>query len=375
MPLWDFGFGISDLGFRIWDFPQSAIHSLPSNTRQATAAELERVTSDVWMKPESRYPFPERDLQLVTTPDGNYYTFSGERPRAESSEPVQPKFRFTLGEVDRDGQLLDPRGVLFQRATYRDIPGFTPLIERAGILGVPDTRNAQPPPVFDAPNWYPSRPVSLRQVERTAGTGTVLFGRSEAQLLFYVGQYHAGLGTERLFDEIVLDEYYSVSEDRDAPTIESVEAQPVGGTTEVEVRAGDPSGVERVVTAYTDEQGSWESVDLTWNDTSGAWQGTIPVSGNLAFFVQAVDMAGNVAVDDNDGLYYGSCALIGDVSSDTPDLPDGIIDTYDVQAIAGRWRRREAEAGWDSRFDLDKNKTVNIVDIMREEAQWDDRCP
>jgi hypothetical protein len=109
---------------------------------------------------------------------------------------------------------------------------------------------------------------------------------------------------------MVLDEYYSASPDRDAPMIEFVTAQTAGGTTTLQVRAGDPSGLSRVVVAYTDHQGAWESVDLTRNAASGAWQGTIPTSGNVSFFVQAVDAAGNVAIDDNNGWYYGDVTQV-----------------------------------------------------------------
>lgn len=37
--------------------------------------------------------------------------------------------------------------------------------------------------------------------------------------------------------------------------------------------------------------------------------GTLPAGEDLSFFVQAVDMAGNVAVGNNNGLYYGPCVM------------------------------------------------------------------
>ena len=73
---------------------------------------------------------------------------------------------------------------------------------------------------------------------------------------------------------------------------------------ELLVQTSDVSGVERVVIAYTDNRGSWESVDLVQGEASGLWQGAIPASHDLDFFVQAVDAAGNVAVDHNNGQYY-----------------------------------------------------------------------
>jgi hypothetical protein len=58
-----------------------------------------------------------------------------------------------------------------------------------------------------------------------------------------------------------------------------------------------------VIVAYTDGKGLWETVDLT-NTGGDIWQGTVPLSGSLEYFVQVVDGAGNVAVDDNGGSYY-----------------------------------------------------------------------
>lgn len=97
-----------------------------------------------------------------------------------------------------------------------------------------------------------------------------------------------------------------------------------------------------ILVAYTTGDGAWRSTELA-QTPDRAWQGTIPVSDDLAFFVQAVNMAGNVAVDDNNGLYYGACALIGDVSSDTAGLPDGAINIYDIQVFAAQWGRHETD--------------------------------
>ena len=53
---------------------------------------------------------------------------------------------------------------------------------------------------------------------------------------------------------------------------------------------------------------------------------------------------------------------------------DGKVDISDIEDVASRWRMRDADEGWDSKFDLDKSKIVDIVDIMLVAAQWGKRC-
>lgn len=115
--------------------------------------------------------------------------------------------------------------------------------------------------------------------------------RSERHNPHQPRQYHAGLGTERPFEEIVLDEHHSASADRNVTIIQSVKAQPAGGSTALQVKAGDPSDTNRVVVACTDNQGSWKSIDLPRDGASGAWQGTVPMGGDLPSSCRFVDGA------------------------------------------------------------------------------------
>ena len=152
-----------------------------------------------------------------------------------------------------------------------------------------------------------------------------------------------------------------------------MEAAPTTEGVQVAVQTNDASGLYAVLAAYTTGDGAWHSVELS-PGTGEVWQGTIPVSGDVSFFVQAVDIAGNVAVDDSYGLYYGPCAVVGDVSSEIPDVLDGNVDIYDIQAIVAHWHQQEMDPDWNPRFDLDKNKIVDIVDIMRVAARWGIVC-
>lgn len=54
--------------------------------------------------------------------------------------------------------------------------------------------------------------------------------------------------------------------------------------------------------------------------------------------------------------------------------PPAGVDAADVQAVAGNWRRRAGDLGWDPRLDLDGDGDVDILDILRVAARWGQTC-
>ena len=76
------------------------------------------------------------------------------------------------------------------------------------------------------------------------------------------------------------------------------------GTGEIKVAASDSSGIHRVVVAFTGGDGSWNSADLAYDASAQKWTGMIAGTAATQFFVQVVDAAGNVTVNDNKGRYY-----------------------------------------------------------------------
>ncbi len=64
-----------------------------------------------------------------------------------------------------------------------------------------------------------------------------------------------------------------------------------------------------------------------------------------------------------------ACTLVGDVDN------DGAVTSLDLQAIAAHWRTRSGEANYDSRFDLNGDGRVDIVDIMRASTHFGESCP
>jgi hypothetical protein len=127
-----------------------------------------------------------------------------------------------------------------------------------------------------------------------------------------LGQFQSAAGTERLYDSLAFGTYFSSSSDTEKPTIARVDGvlDEAAGAGLVKVEANDPSNIIRVVLAYTDGQGSWKSQDLNHDAAANKWTGVISATTETRYFVQAVDGAGNVAIDDKKGQYHPLSAPI-----------------------------------------------------------------
>ena len=116
----------------------------------------------------------------------------------------------------------------------------------------------------------------------------------------------ADLGTERLFDVMTYTVYYSNTMDLVPPNIWRLDADQLENSSQVLVEATDLSDVVRVGVAYTLGEGGWETTDLTRSaGNPNVWIGTIPNEERIEWFVQVLDGAGNVAINDNKGAYLG----------------------------------------------------------------------
>jgi hypothetical protein len=124
-------------------------------------------------------------------------------------------------------------------------------------------------------------------------------------LLFYPGQFHASTKTQRVFESITVDEFYSASTDETGPWVEdvSVIADPTGATAWLSATVTDASGVARVTAACDTRHRQWQASDLQAAASGGVYEGEVPMPS--ACLVQAVDRAGNVTWADNDGRFFG----------------------------------------------------------------------
>ena len=224
------------------------------------------------------YWFPA--LTAESTPDGRYYAL-GDMVHTGHGEPIQPQY-----VADLSFPQTQAHGVVFKGGVYTDVASFNPVVDQAVTETIPLAE-----PAFSAPGWYPALLPQLNRLERGDRLVTLL------------GQYHPGSQTERLYDRLSFDVYYHTSaNDWTAPSITGMSSSLGAGAATITVQASDASGIHAVVIAYTDGTGEWSSVSLA--QSGGAWTGSFPANANTGFFVQAVDGAGNVAVDDHQGSYY-----------------------------------------------------------------------
>jgi hypothetical protein len=227
--------------------------------------------------------------------EGVYFSVGGE-VESNPGEPIQPRTSVTItlaGET--------PHGALFEGGTYKVLPGFDPVVARI-ISDVVDLPPAEP--AFDfSDRWQPPTWSLINQLWTPEGLSQ--------RLVVVPAQYRgasATRGTERLFELMDYTVYYSPSTDWIPPSVWRVKRTPLDRETdEVRVEVTDLSDVARVAVSYTAGDGVWHTVNLArLSHDPNLWTRAIPHHADMEWFVQAVDTAGNVAVDDNKGGYFGS---------------------------------------------------------------------
>jgi hypothetical protein len=263
---------------------------------------------------------PSGPVQPVRTPRGNYYAFDG-MTQSTADQPVQPK---TLIDVTQDdGRRV--RGALLTalESSDVDLPDpvyFTPAID----LG------ATAPEVSTTTSLFPSRLQRIARYESPTGP--------RDQAIVVTGQFRGdpsdstGGGTQRLFTQIGAVAFVAPTDgpgagDESPPTIDDVEAVLDGdGLLRVRVRATDDTGIALVTILHTDaaDPGSWTEATLPAAG-GGIHSAALAVPAGVEtidYFVQVVDVGGNVAVSSNKGAFFRS------VVSGPPTIEiDGPFDT------------------------------------------------
>jgi hypothetical protein len=146
--------------------------------------------------------------------------------------------------------------------------------------------------VNELKGWYPTIPFTLNTIE------------DRQNIVIASAQYKKKAvwskeGTIRLFNEIVLDIFrVPVDAEREKPVVDvTIDT----GTVTVE----DDTGIYDVFVTYLDAaNNSWVGTSMGHSDRGRKRvEYNIPVN-NTVFFVQAVDVNGNVEIDDNKREYY-----------------------------------------------------------------------
>ncbi len=278
---------------------QTAVNT--SITETSVVGDTEKVTmSYSWMMPES-----------VISTSGTYYTLDG-MVTSEEGYPVLPKFSH---DIRRDGKLT--HGIVFKAGNYDSVSFSPPLQElfiTKDVNQIPSTSD------FTSPNWYPS--AFFSKVNLSIGNDY------KESMNVTAGQYNHNLAEnqQRIFTSMDFDVYYHAdSDDWTAPitNVENIKFQT--DATTVTVTVSDESGVQAVLVTFTDGEGTWNSIELTQQEGE-TWQGSFTAKPKTQFFVQGVDKAGNVLINDNDGKYFDLFSPLVIVAKETGHNKVAIID-------------------------------------------------
>jgi nitrous oxidase accessory protein len=224
----------------------------------------------------------EPTCNVVKTENGTYYTYKGYT--TEAGMPILPKatLYFIRGEKEIRGMVL--------RSAKFDVKDTTLVVETFAVSGAVGRS-------YNFTGWYPTIPFTLNSIEDRQ---SIVTASAQYKLIKRVS-INAWQGTIRLFNETVL-EIFRVPEgaDREKPVV-SVAID----TGTVTVKAEDNAGIYDVLITYLGPGNrTWASKTMDKQDRGKlSVEYRIPVK-NTAFFVQVVDVDGNVEIDDNNGDYY-----------------------------------------------------------------------
>jgi hypothetical protein len=230
-------------------------------------------------------------LVLTTTAEGDYYALDGHvnwKPNAAG----QPLYFVDL-DTTKLGLLGAARGVLWVGGVYTDVLMSNMLIPRVTTGAETLAAHANANPVDEtADEVIGANPIPAQ------------LDASGQRLIVEWGHYAATANQQRLYGNIALELTFSSAIDTLAPTIQYSAAQATVAGITVKVEAGDASGIQRVVVAYTDGNGNLQSLNLTYHPDMQKWVGLIPGLRRAAWFAQVVDGAGNVAYGFDKGKFF-----------------------------------------------------------------------
>jgi hypothetical protein len=177
-------------------------------------------------------------------------------------------------------------------------------------------------PTFGLDQFYPPHPLSLNRFLSLDGT-------VQQRVVVVPGQFKGSgsgtTGTQRLYDDIQMQVFTADRANPDffAPQITEVSATGTSTSLVFRARVGDDSGqIQRVVVLYAKYNAtSWSIADLTYDPATGMAEAVVPpLEGNVVYFVQAVDGAGNVAISLDHNRYYvtNPVPVLGQLGTPSP---------------------------------------------------------
>jgi uncharacterized repeat protein (TIGR01451 family) len=185
--------------------------------------------------------------------------------------------------------------------------------------------------------WYPAHPGTINRF-------LAVDAQSRERLVVVPGQFLATspdtptVGIQRLYSDLEFEVYHApvTATDYVEPSIWQVEAISTSVFLRFRVMVEDDSGtVARTVVLYREEEDtSWTKVELEYNAVAGFAEAFVPpVSGQIYYFVQAVDPTGNVAlVLDHETPFVGP--VDGDLWDPTLPRDLSVLKTASASTLA-----------------------------------------
>lgn len=212
--------------------------------------------------------------------------------------------------------------------TFTDIPSFNPRI--SSVITDQIYLEQQTEPVDPVEHWYPRQLGSIVRLPTVEG-------RLYQRLVVVPAQFRATrstdrtTGVERLYHRVSFQVYDAPSDATDfiAPDILQVRVDTVAAGRRFQAQVRDDAGsIQRVVVLYgvaslvPGTSASWSKVELDYNPATGWAEATVPAFADpLAYFVQAVDGAGNVALGLDNGDPFATTTV-----DSTPPLTTPLVD-------------------------------------------------
>jgi parallel beta-helix repeat protein len=239
-------------------------------------------------KPCNTFTF-RPDYSEIETPVGNYS--SADETLSAPGKPVLPKliWPYTMGN-----KML--HGITLTNASY-DIIESTSLPYEEIVVSI---AGGYLQPGLAGEDWNPSKFFKVSTIGKRQYI-ILITGQFKRTGMMIKGGKRVNMGDLRRYTELTFDLYLSSPEAEKEPS--AIKVNPINESF-INVNATDESGIRKIVVAYTDNKGKWGSIDIVPDVAACALEEEIELEAGKEYFVQAVDIYGNVAIDDNDGEYY-----------------------------------------------------------------------
>jgi hypothetical protein len=253
----------------------SSIAAMGGDLEEHSIKDLAYTVSNITLEEATLILKPT--FKVYETENGTYYSYQD--ISTEAGMPILPKatWYFIRGEKEI-------RGIALRSAKF-EVNETRLAIETFAVSDGSGSEN-------ELRGWYPTIPFTLNTIEDRQGIVT-----ASAQ---YKYTEWPKKGIIRLFNEIVLDIFrVPVDAEKEKPVVN------VSVDKDVTVKAEDNAGIYDVFITYLDsENNSWESKCLGHSERERKRVEYSILLNNTVFFVQAIDVNGNVKIDDNKGHYY-----------------------------------------------------------------------